>query len=84
MSTFKTKVISVVKAIPPGEVLTYGEVGNRAGYPGAARAVGGIMSKNQDKSVPCHRVIRKDGLLGKYNGLNGSSKLSLLKKEGAL
>ena len=42
------------------------------------------MAKNQDKTVPCHRVIRSDGSIGPYNGLQGPSKQKLLEAEGAL
>lgn len=61
--------------------MTYGEVARRAGKPGAARAVGNILSKNYDPKIPCHRVIRADGGMGGYNrGVN--KKIDLLKKEG--
>jgi O-6-methylguanine DNA methyltransferase len=82
MTTFKEKVLDIVRAIPKGEVLTYGEVAKRAGTPGAARAVGTIMAANDDLTVPCHRVIRSDGKIGEYNGLRGPSKEELLRKEG--
>ena len=80
MKDFKEKVLKVVKNIPEGETLSYGEVAKRAGNPGAARAVGTIMSGNTDKKVPCHRVIKADGSLGGYNGLRGE-KEELLKRE---
>lgn len=76
-------VRKVVKSIPRGSVMTYGEVAYKAGRPGAARAVGTIMSKNDDMSVPCHRVIRSDGKIGEYNGLRGKkTKEELLIAEG--
>ncbi len=82
---FKARVITVVKKIPKGKTLSYGEVAARAGHSGAARAVGAIMAANQDKKVPCHRVIRADGSIGGYNGLQGTKdKAALLRKEGAL
>ena len=84
MNDFTQKVIATVKKIPKGTTMTYAEVAKKAGSPQAARAVGSIMAKNQDKNVPCHRVIRSDGGLGPYNGLQGPSKEALLKKEGAI
>jgi len=83
-STFRTRVEAVVRSIPKGETKTYGEVAYAAGTPGAARAVGMVMASNQDKTVPCHRVIRADGKLGGYNAINGPSKEALLRREGAI
>jgi O-6-methylguanine DNA methyltransferase len=87
LSSFKERVLDVVRDIPKGKTLSYREVARRAGSLGGARAVGMIMSHNTDKSVPCHRVIRSDGTIGGYNGLRGgtkgrSAKEALLKKEG--
>ena len=82
MKTFKEKVIVVVKAIPKGKILTYKEVAKKAGNEKASRVVGNLMAQNQDKKVPCHRVIRSDGKIGGYNGLQGKSKLEILEKEG--
>lgn len=78
---FKARVEKVVQQIPKGETLSYGEVARRAGNPGAARAVGMIMSRNHNPDVPCHRVIRSDGSLGGYNG-GALEKERKLRKEG--
>ena len=67
MSDFSDKVYNIVSLIPEGKTLTYGEVALRAGRPGAARAVGNIMSRNFDPAIPCHRVVRADGNPGGYN-----------------
>lgn len=83
MKTFKEKVIEIVSKISRGKVLTYKEVAKKAGSEKAARAVGTIVASNCDKNIPCHRVIRSDGKIGKYNGLQGD-KETLLKKEGAI
>lgn len=84
MITFKEKVLAVVRKIPKGKIVSYKEVARRAGSPKAARAVGNIMARNFDKSVPCHRVIRSDGKIGNYNRGGAAAKLALLKKEGAI
>ena len=84
MRTFTQKVIEIVKKIPRGSTMSYRDIATQAGSPGASRAVGSIMAKNDDKHVPCHRVIRSDGTIGPYNGLRGNSKEVLLKQEGAL
>lgn len=82
MKTFKEKVIDIVKKIPKGETMAYKQVAAKAGSAGAARAVGTIMANNQDTNIPCHRVIRSNGLMGPYNGLLGASKEEVLRKEG--
>ena len=66
-NTFKQKVLSIVKKIPRGQVLTYKQVAEFAGSPRAYRAVGNILNGNYNKTIPCHRVVRSDGLLGGYN-----------------
>ncbi len=80
---FADRVRAVVRAIPAGKTMSYGQVAAAAGSPGAARAVGTIMANNRDTSVPCHRVIKADGTSGGYNGLRGE-KERLLRAEGAL
>ena len=82
MKSFTKKVLEVVAEIPKGTVLTYSQVATRAGNPKASRAVGSIMAKNTDKKIPCHRVVKSDGSIGMYNGLQGASKEAILKKEG--
>lgn len=81
---FKAKVVEIVRKIPKGKTLSYKEVASRAGKARAARVVGNIMSANSDKNIPCHRVIKSDGKIGKYNGLQGISKESILRKEKAI
>lgn len=80
---FKEKVLEVVRKIPEGETITYKDVAMLAGSPNAYRAVGNIMSKNFDPTVPCHRVIRSDGKLGQYNR-GDSNKEIILREEGAI
>lgn len=83
MTEFREKVYAVVRNIPKGSVMSYGDVARAAGHPGAARAVGTVLSKNYDPLVPCHRVIRRDGRVGQYN--RGSErKQALLVAEGAI
>jgi O-6-methylguanine DNA methyltransferase len=81
MSTFRRRVISVVRRIPAGRVATYGDVAKAAGQPGAARAVGNIMSHLSERDVPAHRVIAAAGRLGGFGG-NLEMKRALLRAEG--
>jgi O-6-methylguanine DNA methyltransferase len=79
--TFTTRVLSVVRRIPPGRVATYGDVAALAGRPRAARAVGNIMRTCRRPDVPCHRVIAAGGRLGGYGGRE-ALKRALLAAEG--
>lgn len=64
---FTQRVLEVVRTIPFGETLSYGEVARRAGSPDGARAVGGACHRNPfPLLIPCHRVIGGDGSLGGY------------------
>jgi methylated-DNA-[protein]-cysteine S-methyltransferase len=81
--SFSVLVLSVVRRIPPGKVLTYGDVAGLAGRPRAARAVGNIMRECRAPDVPCHRVVAAGGLLGGYGG-NLPLKRALLRAEGLL
>ncbi|HLD27073.1 MAG TPA: MGMT family protein [Patescibacteria group bacterium] len=76
MTPFSEKVYTVVKQIPRGQTLSYQQVAHMAGNEKAYRAVGNILNKNYDPSIPCHRVIRADGSTGGYNkGIKKKKKL---------
>ncbi len=79
--TFTRRVLSIVRDIPRGSVMTYGHVASLAGSPGASRAVGSILKKNYNPDIPCHRVIRSNGTLGRYNR-GDAKKAQLLASEG--
>jgi len=64
---FELKIWKAANRIPPGQVASYGQIAKLAGYPGAARAAGQALKKNRSSSVPCHRVVGKDGRIGGYN-----------------
>lgn len=80
---FHQRVYEVTRAIPPGEVLTYGEVARRLGEPGAARAVGQALGKNPFAPViPCHRVLAAGGRPGGFSARGGAdTKLRMLEIE---
>jgi len=63
--------------------LSYKQVARIVGHPKAYRAVGNVLNKNTDPSVPCHRVIKSDRRIGNYRR-GSKNKASLLKKEGVL
>lgn len=65
------RILAAVRAIPQGEVAGYGEVARRAGLPGRARLVAKLLSKNEDASLPWHRVLRSDGRIAFPDGSEG-------------
>lgn len=84
MTPFEEKVYAVLRTIPLGGLITYGDLARRVGYPLAARAVGNALSKNPfaPEEVPCHRVIRTNGTLGGYGFGGPQAKRALLESEG--
>ena len=66
-ATFSRRVYEVVCHIPRGKTMTYKQIAEQAGRPGAWRAVGNALNKNYDPAIPCHRVVRSDGTPGGYN-----------------
>jgi len=57
---------AAVRALQPGEVVSYREIARRAGNPGAARAVGAFLAEHGD-GVPWWRVVHSDGSLSAPN-----------------
>lgn len=78
---FTRRVLEATRAIPYGEVRTYGGLAAQVGSPRAARAVGQAMAANpMPLVVPCHRVVASSGKLGGY-GLGVALKERLLDME---
>lgn len=66
-TNFQVKVWNALLHIPTGNVASYQAVAQAAGVPGASRAVGSaIGSNNLAYLIPCHRVIRQNGMIGEY------------------
>ncbi len=85
LTRFQRLVVAACRAIPWGETATYGELAESVGHPGAARAVGSVMSNNRiPLVVPCHRVLASGGRLGGYSAPQGlAMKERLLSAEQA-
>jgi methylated-DNA-[protein]-cysteine S-methyltransferase len=77
---FHQQVYRAARRIPPGKTLSYGEIADRAGRPGAARAVGQALGRNPFALVvPCHRVLAAGGRVGGFSATGGiTTKLRLL------
>ncbi|HUR21212.1 MAG TPA: MGMT family protein [Vicinamibacterales bacterium] len=80
-TVFTRKVFHVLRRIPAGRVVTYGDVARLAGRPGAARAVGQIMRRADEPGLPYHRVIAAGGRVGGFGRLP-QMKADLLTAEG--
>jgi methylated-DNA-[protein]-cysteine S-methyltransferase len=85
VASFNQRVYEIARAIPPGRVLTYGEVAARLGEPGAARAVGQALGHNPFAPVvPCHRVLAAGHAAGGFSAEGGvATKLRMLQIENA-
>jgi methylated-DNA-[protein]-cysteine S-methyltransferase len=82
-SAFDRTVWKILRAVPPGRTVTYGELARRSGFAGSARAVGGAMARNPIPIViPCHRVVGTGGSITGF-GLGLWRKRWLLDHEGA-
>lgn len=66
-SDFECRVWNVLRAVPAGTTITYGEIAARLGVPRQAREVGEACAANGlAVVVPCHRVVKKDGSISGY------------------
>lgn len=85
ISGFPCRVLrELLRSVPHGQVIAYGELAARVGSPDAARAVGAAMAANPlPVIVPCHRVVAGSGALGGFGG-GRAAKETLLTLEGAL
>jgi len=83
---FHRRVYEVTSTIPAGKTLTYGQVADRLGEPGAAQAVGRALGANPVPIiVPCHRVVGADGRMVGFSAPGGTdTKRAMLVIEGAI
>ena len=82
-SEFERAVLEKALEIPPGEVRPYGWIASEIGRPKAVRAVGTALGHNPiPLLIPCHRVVRSDGLIGNYSLGGPGVKRILLATEG--
>ncbi|KLO23364.1 MULTISPECIES: methylated-DNA--[protein]-cysteine S-methyltransferase [unclassified Marinitoga] len=83
-SDFEKDVLTALKKVKFGNVVSYKELAIMSGHPYASRAVGSIMAKNVLPLIfPCHRVIKNKGILGNYGGKSELKKY-FLRLEGLI
>jgi len=82
---FERQIYALLREVPTGSTVTYGELAARAGAPGAARAVGMAMGRNPVPIiVPCHRVLASSGRSGGFSAPGGvTTKFRILQIEQA-
>jgi methylated-DNA-protein-cysteine methyltransferase-like protein len=57
------RIIDVIRSIGPGDVVTYGDIADDAGYAKQSRLVGRLLSMNDDPDLPWWRVVNSTGRL---------------------
>lgn len=83
LTEFQQAVLRKTLEIPRGQVRPYGWIAREIGHPAAVRAVGSALADNPiPYFIPCHRVIRTDGVIGNYGGGGPEAKRQILTMEG--
>ena len=83
LTDFEQSVLRKALEIPYGQVRPYSWVAREIGHPAAVRAVGSALAHNPiPYFIPCHRVIRADGVIGNYGGGGPEAKRAILTLEG--
>lgn len=82
MTEFSKRVIDIILAIPPGKIMTYGQISRAAGSPNGSRQVSRILhSCSKKHKLPWHRVINSKGIIS-LKGEAGITQKELLEAEG--
>ncbi|MDQ6728420.1 MAG: methylated-DNA--[protein]-cysteine S-methyltransferase [Actinomycetota bacterium] len=80
---FRGTVLRHLRSIPYGRTESYAMVAAASGSPAAVRAVGTACARNPvPLFVPCHRVVRSDGVIGRYRGGTDAKRLLLALEAG--
>lgn len=83
MTPFTEEVIRIIKHIPRGKVMTYGQIAGEAGSPRGARQVVRILHSMSEKyDLPWHRVMNAKGELPNIAGMKPFRQKNLLEAEG--
>lgn len=78
-----SRILAAIRAVPAGQVASYGVIARRAGLPGRARLVARVLSRNDDPALPWHRILRSDGRIAFPSGSDGfAEQVRRLQAEG--
>ena len=82
--TFRERVLQVDRQVPPGRVVSYGQVALWVGSPRAARQVGAVLFglRDADGDVPWQRVVNARGGISTFKVGAGELQIALLRSEG--
>ena len=70
--TFSASVLTKCRQLQFGQTISYAGLARKSGRPAACRAVGGALARNPvPLIIPCHRVLRTDGILGGFSAPGG-------------
>ena len=85
-NTFKEKVLEIVRSIPKGKIMNYGQVALVIGFPRGAQAVGWSLHTIKEKDhVPWWRVVNKEGYISTSCSTHTAiDQKSLLEKDGLI
>lgn len=70
---FNQKVYDIVKKVPRGKVVTYGQIAVKLGNPRWSRQVGWALHANRSADVPCHRVVDRTGRIAPHFAFDGAA-----------
>lgn len=83
MQPFTERVIEIIKAIPEGKVMTYGQIAREAGSPRAARQViRALHSMSRKHRLPWHRIVNAKGQIALQDDESFHEQLFSLESEG--
>ncbi|MFD1953240.1 MGMT family protein [Paenibacillus thailandensis] len=83
MQPFTERVIGIIRSIPEGKVMTYGQVAAHAGSPRAARQVVRILhAMSAAHKLPWHRVVNARGEIAIRDGDSRTQQMLYLSGEG--
>jgi methylated-DNA-protein-cysteine methyltransferase-like protein len=74
------RFVAVIVALGEGEVVSYGDIAEDAGFPGRSRTVGALLSSSPI-DLPWWRVVRSDGRLATPST---AGQAALLRSEGVI
>ncbi|WKA53783.1 MGMT family protein [Planococcus shixiaomingii] len=83
MEPFTEKAIHIIQAVPPGKVMTYGQVARQAGSPRGARQIARLLhSMSAKHELPWHRIVNAQGKIVVADEESRYTQRALLEGEG--